>query len=154
MLARAILAVVLLPGIVAAVIPLAIAWPDRSQWESHEFGFIPVVLGVLLLGWCVREFYLAGKGTLAPWSPPQHLVVSGPYRLCRNPMYVAVALLLLGWAALFWSGALLIYALVVVIAFHLRVRYGEEPRLAGTFGPAWESYRRRTRRWPIRIGRN
>jgi protein-S-isoprenylcysteine O-methyltransferase Ste14 len=95
----------------------------------------------------VREFYVAGRGTLAPWAPPQHLVVSGPYRFSRNPMYIAVGLILAGWAVLYQSPALWIYALLVGLAFHLRVLFGEEPRLARTFGAAWESYRAVTKRW-------
>ena len=44
--------------------------------------------GIGLLLWCVREFYVRGKGTLAPWDPPRHLVASGLYRISRNPMYL------------------------------------------------------------------
>jgi len=147
MLARAVFAVIALPGVVAVAIPLALVWGGRSQWQFQPVGLIPLFLGGLLLGWCVREFYTAGKGTLAPWSPPKHMVVSGPYRLCRNPMYVAVGLVLVGWAALFRSSALVIYAVIVSMAFHLRVLYWEEPWLLRTFGPAWDTYRMRTKRW-------
>jgi hypothetical protein len=38
------------------------------------FAAVPLSLGIFLLLWCVREFYVAGRGTLAPWDPPQHLV--------------------------------------------------------------------------------
>ncbi|TLY80921.1 MAG: hypothetical protein E6K41_08890 [Gammaproteobacteria bacterium] len=54
--------------------------------------------------------WLARHGrTVAPWAPPRKLVTSGPYRLSRNPMYIGVIDVLLG------------YALAVAIAFHLRV---------------------------------
>ncbi|HEY3520668.1 MAG TPA: isoprenylcysteine carboxylmethyltransferase family protein [Rhodanobacteraceae bacterium] len=108
---------------------------------------ILVVLGTTSLLWCVRDFYVAGKGTLAPWAPPQELVVVGLYRHSRNPMYVAVALILLGWAAAFLSYGLFVYALAVMAAFHLRVVFGEEPWLARTHGFAWQQYTRRVRRW-------
>ncbi len=55
-------------------------------------------LGTVLLLWCVRDFYVAGRGTLAPWDPPRHLVTVGLYRVSRNPMYLAVLLVLTGWA--------------------------------------------------------
>lgn len=110
-------------------------------------GLVLVALGTFGLLWCVRDFYVSGKGTLAPWAPPQHLVVVGLYRYSRNPMYVSVALILLGWAAAYRSAALLIYALAVVVAFHFRVVLGEEPWLARAHGAAWQQYMRRVRRW-------
>ena len=93
------------------------------------------------------EFYVAGRGTLAPWAPPERLVCSGPYRFSRNPMYVGVALILISWAVLFSSLILTAYAAIVLLAFHIRVIVGEEPRLARTFGADWQSYRTRVPRW-------
>ena len=102
-----------------------------------------------MLLWCVRDFYVAGRGTLAPWAPPSRLVVVGLYRFSRNPMYIAVSLVLLGWAIAFWSVPLLIYAGIVIGAFHLRVVFGEEPWLARRHGDEWERYRARVPRWLI-----
>jgi protein-S-isoprenylcysteine O-methyltransferase Ste14 len=106
-----------------------------------------LTLGVIGLLWCVRDFYVSGKGTLAPWAPPRVLVDVGLYRYSRNPMYVSVMLILLGWAAAFRSRGLLLYALAVLAAFHLRVVFGEEPWLARTHGERWQQYARRVRRW-------
>ena len=97
--------------------------------------------------WCVREFYVAGKGTLAPWAPPQKLVVSGAFRFSRNPIYVAVGLIMCGWAIGFRSRPLAIYAVAVMAAFHIRVVVGEEPWLARTHGDAWARYREQVPRW-------
>lgn len=147
MLWRAIFAFLALPGVVAFVVPLAMIARVRPFPTPHPVGLMPLFLGVVLLMWCVREFYVAGRGTLAPWAPPKNLVLSGPYRYSRNPMYVGVALILLGWAGYFWSTSLVMYAAAVVVVFHLRVVLGEEPWLARTFGDQWSSYRARTRRW-------
>jgi protein-S-isoprenylcysteine O-methyltransferase Ste14 len=62
-------------------------------------------------------------------------------------MYIAVAAVLIGWAVWFGSGGLLLYALPVIVAFHLRVLLYEEPRLASGFGEEWLAYRSRVRRW-------
>ena len=97
--------------------------------------------------WCVREFYVAGRGTFAPWAPPQKLVVTGLYRYSRNPIYIAVGLVLCGWALGFHSRALTVYALVVILAFHVRVVLGEEPWLARTHGEKWVQYKARVPRW-------
>ena len=80
-------------------------------------------------------------------APPQKLVVTGLYRFSRNPMYVAVSLILFGWAACFGSRQLLVYAAIVAVVFHLRVIFGEEPWLARTHGAAWEAYTARVPRW-------
>ena len=147
MFARALVAFLALPGVVAYLVPLLLA-PVRSERRAWQWlGVVLVVSGSALLLWCVREFYVAGKGTLAPWSPPRHLVTSGLYRRSRNPMYVAVAAVLIGWAVWFASTTLLVYALAVVTAFHLRVLLHEEPRLAASFGEEWTRYRARVRRW-------
>lgn len=128
----------LVPGAWARFARLTLQWP---------IGLVLVALGTVALLWCVRDFYLSGKGTLAPWAPPQHLVVVGLYRYSRNPMYVAVAVILFGWAAAFRSAGLLAYALAIVVAFHLRIVFGEEPWLARRHGAAWQQYTRRVRRW-------
>lgn len=146
MFARAVIAFLALPGIVAFLVPVAWLW-----WAGRPFaqpiGWVPLVLGMAGRLCCVRDFYVSGKGTLAPWAPPKQLVVVGLYRFSRNPMYVSVGLILLGWAIAFASRGLLAYALAVMVAFHVRVVRGEEPWLAQTFGDDWVRYARRVRRW-------
>lgn len=100
MLVRALIAFLVLPGVVAFLAP--VTWVLLAQPEPrYSMGFVLIVLGTAMLLWCVRDFYVAGKGTLAPWAPPQHLVVVGLYRYSRNPMYVAVIVILSGWATVF-----------------------------------------------------
>ena len=143
---RALLSFIALPGLVAFAVPVWLAWPLIER-TPHLVGVPPFVAGVALLLWCVGEFYAAGKGTLAPWDPPRHLVVSGPYRVSRNPMYIGVVLILLGWAAAFGLRSLWYYAVGVTVMFHLRVVLGEEPWQARTFGDEWERYKARVPRW-------
>ncbi|HEY3518800.1 MAG TPA: isoprenylcysteine carboxylmethyltransferase family protein [Gammaproteobacteria bacterium] len=143
---KAVLAFVALPGTVAFVVPLTVFLP-RPPVFLDRYGLVLVLLGVTLLLSTVREFYVAGRGTLAPWSPPDELVTTGLYSLSRNPMYVAVVLVLLGWAALFHSWALLVYAAAVAAGFHLRVVFGEEPWLKRTHGDSWFRYEARVPRW-------
>ena len=90
---------------------------------------------------------VVGAGTLAPWAPPEKLVMVGLYRYSRNPMYVSVGLVLLGWALAFASPALGAYTLLVAMAFHIRVVRGEEPWLARTHGADWNRYVSQVPRW-------
>jgi protein-S-isoprenylcysteine O-methyltransferase Ste14 len=145
--ARALLAFLALPGIVAFVVPALLADVVTHPHVVRPAGLVPFVLGCALLGWCVRAFYVAGKGTLAPWDPPRHLVIGGPYQWSRNPMYVAVVLVLAGWATMFGTRRLWVYVAAVALAFYVRVTRFEEPWLARTHGEAWRQYRNRVRRW-------
>jgi protein-S-isoprenylcysteine O-methyltransferase Ste14 len=147
MLWRAVLAFLALPGIVAFAAPLALVSDQLPSFRPRPLGVLVLLIGVFILMWCVVEFYVSGRGTLAPWDPPRCLVAVGPYKFTRNPMYVGVALILAGWAILFSSWLLTAYAVLVLVAFHVRVIAGEEPRLARTFGGDWDSYRARVPRW-------
>lgn len=148
MFLRALFAFLALPGVVAILIPLWIAWNRFPASEpAFSIGLALLITGFALLLWCVRDFYVSGKGTLAPWSPPRHLVTVGLYRYSRNPMYIAVTLMLEGWAVCFWSLTLAIYTGTVMVGFHLRVVFGEEPWLARTHGAAWDEYQSKVPRW-------
>ena len=147
MFARALIAFLALPGMVAFAVPIVWLWITDHGSVEQPLGLVALGIGVIGLLWCVRDFFVAGKGTLAPWSPPSRLVVVGLYRYSRNPMYVSVTLTLIGWAASFGSGGLFLYALAVATAFHLRVVLAEEPWLARSFGDAWTEYRQRVPRW-------
>jgi protein-S-isoprenylcysteine O-methyltransferase Ste14 len=149
MLARAITAFVALPGMVAFAVPITIGISAARPLRHIGLGLVPLGLGTLLLLWCVREFYVAGRGTLAPWAPPERLVTSGPYRFSRNPMYIAVVTVLVGWCTLWPSRTLIIYTAVVLCAVYLRVRLAEEPWAARRFGAQWEAYRECVPRWLI-----
>lgn len=140
---RATFAFLALPGVVALGIP----WLLGRGSPFRPAGVALLAPGLALLLWCVRDFYVAGRGTLAPWSPPVHLVRVGLYRYSRNPMYVAVLVVLAGWAFGFASRGHWIYAAAIAVAFHLRVVFFEEPWLARTHGDAWREYASRVPRW-------
>ena len=148
MFIRSLLAFLILPCSVAGLIPLILTYVD--PWRGHGFllfGIPVMVLGLTVLLWCVRDFYVAGKGTLAPWDPPKHLVTVGLYRYSRNPMYVGVLTLIGGWALLAGSPLLACYLFLFSVIFHLRVIRFEEPWLSKQFGAEWTAYCTITPRW-------
>lgn len=150
---RALISFLVLPGIVAFLAPALLVGSIGGR-TLHGEGVAVSLAGVLVLLWCVRDFYVAGKGTLAPWDPPRHLVRVGLYRVSRNPMYVGVLLILIGWTLAFRSRSLLIYASVVAILFHLRVVLSEEPWLARTFPGEWPRFKSQVPRWLSRVPRS
>jgi protein-S-isoprenylcysteine O-methyltransferase Ste14 len=147
MLFRALAAFVALPGLVAFTIPLAIGISTEHPMRHQVLAAMPLCLGTILLLSCVREFYNAGRGTLAPWDPPRHLVTSGPYRFSRDPMYIGVVTILAGWCILWDSRALVVYAASFAVGFHFRVILFEEPWAARQFGAEWQAYRTKVSRW-------
>jgi protein-S-isoprenylcysteine O-methyltransferase Ste14 len=152
-LARAITAFIAIPGLVAFAIPIATGIVTRRPPQHAPLALTLVVLGAAILVWCVREFYVAGRGTLAPWARPKRLVTSGPYRFTRNPMYVATLIILIGWSVLWNSPGLRIYTLVTLCVLLVRVRLLEEVWVERHFGSEWQRYRARTPRWLLPLRR-
>jgi protein-S-isoprenylcysteine O-methyltransferase Ste14 len=144
---RALISFLVLPGTFAGLIPVWIVSSDRGRGQGFIIGAVPLAIGVVMLLWCVRDFYASGKGTLAPWDPPRRLVVVGLYRFTRNPMYVGIALLLGGWSLFAASPLLAGYTVILAVGFHLRVVLHEEPRLNKQFGKEWASYAAVVPRW-------
>jgi protein-S-isoprenylcysteine O-methyltransferase Ste14 len=147
MLARALLAFLALPGLLAGVVPCAIGLVDPWRGDGYRSGLAVMAVGLAVLLRCVRDFYVSGKGTLAPWSPPRRLVVVGLYRKTRNPMYLGVLTLVAGWALGFGSPLLAVYVLLLAAGFHRRVVRHEEPWLARRFGAEWTAYAGTVPRW-------
>lgn len=147
MFLRALLAFLILPGLAAIILPPFLAAFDPWSGEIFLPGLVLMSFGGFLLMSCVRDFYVSGTGTLAPWDPPKKLVVVGLYRYLRNPMYVSVVTLVAGWSLLYSSPLLLIYAMILAISFHIRVLKYEEPKLESLFGNDWLRYSAAVRRW-------
>jgi protein-S-isoprenylcysteine O-methyltransferase Ste14 len=116
-----------------------------AAWQVA--GMLLGASGAALALTCIVTFVFVGKGTPAPFDPPRRLVVRGPYRLVRNPMYLGAALALSG-AALFYQSMLLLgYAGVFFIITHVFVLLYEEPTLRQTFDGDYEVYCLRVGRW-------
>ena len=106
-------------------------------------------LGAMVALWCILSFALIGRGTPAPFDPPRRLVVRGPYRHVRNPMYLGAALALAGAALFYETGALWAYAAGFLLLTHLLVVFYEEPTLRRTLGESCATYCRQVRRFVV-----
>jgi protein-S-isoprenylcysteine O-methyltransferase Ste14 len=120
---------------------------------ARPIGWIVVAIGALIGLPSVWEFAWRGLGTPAPFDPPKKLVISGPYRFVRNPMYVGMAFVFLGQAIVFPHITTVMLTmtailLVVVTVFVMRV---EEPALRRLFGADYEDYCRHVGRWIPRL---
>ena len=114
---------------------------------SQLAGMLVAAMGAVLALWCIVTFTVDGRGTPAPFDPPRRLVVGGPYRIVRNPMYVGGGIAMLGAALFYGSLALLAYVAVYLVILHAFVVGYEEPTLSRTFGADYDAYRGSTGRW-------
>ena len=141
------------PGVVAGLVPWLL-----TGWETGDAALLLQVLGALLIaaGTVVLleafvRFVVEGTGTPAPVAPTAQLVVGGPYRHVRNPMYLAVGATIVGQALLLGRPVLLAYAAAFFVAVVAFVRGYEEPTLARRFGARYEEYRRAVPGWRPRL---
>ena len=114
-------------------------WPEilKEALEFATFG-----LGAFFLAWAVMVQWNRGKGTPNPVAPTQKLVITGPYKLCRNPIQLGACLVYFG------TGAFLGTLMTGIIAFSLGMITGsfyhkfiEEKELEARFGEDYEKYR-------------
>jgi protein-S-isoprenylcysteine O-methyltransferase Ste14 len=151
-LVRAVTYATLFIGFVLVFLPARLlSWSGVARPPSIGFpqliGIPLAASGAVLAVWCIATFAVLGKGTPAPFDPPRRLVVRGPYRFVRNPMYLGAAIALLGAAAVYGSAALAGYAGAFLLLTHGFVVSYEEPALRRTFGSAYVVYCGRVRRW-------
>ena len=121
------------------------------QWNAVSI--VLMVIGGAIMLRCVWDFAWTGRGTPAPFDPPRRLVIAGLYRYVRNPMYVGMAVFLVGEALLLPAitrSMLLLIAIMwgVITAFILVY---EEPTLRRLFGDDYVAYTRHVRRWLPRL---
>ena len=121
--------------------------PVLTTGAGQIAGLIVAGAGAAVALWCIFTFVFLGQGTPAPFDPPRRLVIRGPYRFVRNPMYVGAGLALAGAALSYQSLPLLGYAGLFLLVMHLFVMVHEEPALRRTFGQEYEAYCAKVGRW-------
>jgi protein-S-isoprenylcysteine O-methyltransferase Ste14 len=143
------------PGVVAGLVPWLLTGWDSSGppvW-LQVIGWLAVAAGATVLLEAFARFVIEGIGTPAPVAATQELVVGGLYGYVRNPMYLAVAALILGQAAILGSWLLVACAAAFIATVWSFVRWYEEPYLRRRFGTAYEDYTRRVPGWWPRVRR-
>ena len=155
---RLLLAILVLPVMVVIVIPGALMCLTGSTSVGWGLGFpwhlLPMLAGVLLCGvglsfavWTATLFIKFGRGTPAPWDPPQNLVILGPYRHVRNPMITSVFFMLTGLAILFGTWPVATWLAIFITANLLYIPRVEEPGLVKRFGEDYVRYKGNVPRW-------
>lgn len=128
---------------------VVLAWGQAQVWPLPGLpvaGGVLVGAGVVLLAVAMVQFARAGT-TVVPHEAPSALVAVGVYGISRNPIYLADVLILAGlclrWGA--WPALVLVPAFMAIIT--ARFIRPEEARLRAAFGPAFDEWAARVRRW-------
>jgi protein-S-isoprenylcysteine O-methyltransferase Ste14 len=154
--------IILLPTMVTVVIPgiiLSITGTVNIGWSlPHPLNLAPplsgvvlIVLGLTLMAKTIALFATVGRGTLAPWAPPERLVVRGIYRHVRNPMISGVLCVLCGEALLIGSIPLLAWFSMFLLINLIYIPLLEEPGLEERFGQPYRFYKQNVPRWIPRL---
>jgi protein-S-isoprenylcysteine O-methyltransferase Ste14 len=86
-----------------------------------------------------------GKGTPVPLAPTQSLIITGPYKLCRNPIHFGTIIYYLGVGTLVGSLTVgIMNFLLGLILFSFYNKFVEEKELLLRFGKEYEAYKRNT----------
>jgi protein-S-isoprenylcysteine O-methyltransferase Ste14 len=152
-LLNALLFTIVVPGTVAILIPrwLLGGYVMPASSPTSWLGALLFLIGAAIYFRCAWEFAVRGLGTPAPIAPTQFLVTTALHRYVRNPMYLGVAMAILGQAVFFRSLHVAEYAVVMLLIAHVFVVLYEEPTLQRQFGESYEEYRRMTPRWVPRL---
>ena len=150
-------AIIILPGTALVFVPAATLWLAAESRASPVLAgpalprfWLALVLGMsgfALAVWTTRLFVTAGRGTPAPWAPPQRLVVRGPYLHVRNPMITGVLLMLGAESLFFGSWHLAGWMLVFFVGNALYFPLVEERALERRFGDDYRLYKANVPRW-------
>ena len=132
----------LLSFLLHELFPLPLAFPDVLTWT----GYLLVLLGIGLAFSAVRQFIQAHT-TLDPHGSVSTIVTNGPYKFSRNPIYLGLVYLLVGFSFIFNSYWGLILSPVMMIMLHQFVIRFEEAYLEEKFGGVYAGYKSRVRRW-------
>jgi protein-S-isoprenylcysteine O-methyltransferase Ste14 len=153
---KTILFMLLIPVPLIGALPIWLVRTDPALFSFGLFRWLAVPLwaaGAAVVVWCAWAFTVRGRGTPSPTNPPRELVASGLYRFVRNPIYLSVVVVFLGYLLWHPSRALLLCPLIVAVSSHLFVIFYEEPHLRKTFGAAYTAYCQSVPRWLPKFSR-
>jgi protein-S-isoprenylcysteine O-methyltransferase Ste14 len=140
------------PGIVVVLLPWLITrWHHGALYPVgvRALGVALIAVASLVMIAAFARFPAEGGGTPFPTNPPSsdRVIVGGPYRYVRNPMYVAFVVAIIGLWLLLARPVLLIYAGAFFVAIAAFVQWYEEPTMRKRFGQQYVEYCSRVHRW-------
>jgi len=133
-------------GWVFQLVDHLVGFPKLLPYPTNLLGLALVAVGSWIRFWAGDVFY-AQNPSMVSFNVPPKLVTTGPWRYSRNPLYLGLIIIGLGFSIVFFSFSDLILTLVGMGLLHLEVVLHEEKVLSQKFGESYLYYEKRVRRW-------
>jgi protein-S-isoprenylcysteine O-methyltransferase Ste14 len=128
------------------LIPLGAAF-SPAGYTHYWVGGLIVVGAILGLGWRSVRLVRGSGQSENPWKPTTEIIESGPFSISRNPMYLQMVLVCVGFSIILWNVWILLLTPLCAWLLQRLVIAREEAYLERKFGESYLSYKRRVRRW-------
>jgi protein-S-isoprenylcysteine O-methyltransferase Ste14 len=109
-------------------------------------GLLMIAAGIGFIAAARRHFVRTGQSPI-PWKPTPELIFQGPYRLTRNPMYVGMTLIQVGFGVAVNNFWISVFALPALLIVHFIAVVPEERYLSEKFGQSYRDYLGSVRRY-------
>lgn len=109
-------------------------------------GIILIGFGIVMNVWADYLLHKR-KTTVLPFGSPSSLIVSGPFRISRNPIYLGMVAVLLGIAILFGTLVTFLFPIVFLAIIETMFIPVEERNIGDIFGDEYVEYKHKVRRW-------
>jgi len=109
-------------------------------------GLIFIIFGLVINLWADNIFKKQNT-TVKPDEKPTKLIITGPFRISRHPMYLGMTLILLGTAIILGSFIVFIFPIVFFLIINCKYIPEEEKRMEDEFGQLYIDYKNKVRKW-------
>ena len=120
---------------------------DYITQMDNSFRHSYISFGIVLTAICFFEFAIIGQGTFIHFDAPKKFVATGTYKYVRNPMYLGVLLIFIGYALLYHSISVMLLSLLLFVLAHIVIVFVEKPTLKNKFGDDYTNYKKSVGRW-------
>jgi protein-S-isoprenylcysteine O-methyltransferase Ste14 len=122
-------------------------WDHGRPGRRNLLALILIGIGAACISWCARLHFVASPGSFEIEHTPRYLLVGGPYKFTRNPIYLSGMVIWLGWVIFYGSVAVFVGFVVVWVSVTFLVVPWEERELEARFGEAYLRYKHTVPRW-------
>ncbi len=140
------LIIILLGVFLNHVIPITPGFAPGNSWRYWVGGLI---VGMSILGLGLWSIFLVRRSGQSenPWKPTTEIIEREPFGISRNPMYLQMVLVCVGFSVMLWNVWILLFTPLCAWVLQYLAIIPEESYLERKFGESYLNYKQRVRRW-------